>query len=69
MSNTFVRPNDAAPCGSWLRNTGLFHQTIPPGPLIHGLKPFCIWVRIREVIRQSRCLSGVNVNVNYIGKL
>jgi hypothetical protein len=28
-----------------------FHQTIPPGPLIHGLKPFCIWLRIREDIR------------------
>jgi hypothetical protein len=36
-----------------------FHQTIPPGALIHGLKHFCIWLRIREVIRQSRCLSGV----------
>jgi hypothetical protein len=37
-----------------------FHQTIPSGPLIHGLKPFRIRLRIREVIRQSRCLSGVN---------
>jgi hypothetical protein len=33
---------------------------IPPGPLINGLKPFCIWLRIREDIRQSRCSSGVN---------
>jgi hypothetical protein len=27
-----------------------FHQTIPPGALIHGLKHFCIWLRIRGVI-------------------
>jgi hypothetical protein len=39
---------------------GFFHQTIPHGSLIHGLTPFCIWLRIRKVIRQSRCLSGVN---------
>jgi hypothetical protein len=39
--------------------SGFFHQTIPPGPLINGLKYFCIWLRIREVIRQSRCTSGV----------
>jgi hypothetical protein len=25
-----------------------FHQTTSPGPLIHGLKPFRIWFRIRE---------------------
>jgi hypothetical protein len=25
-----------------------FHQTIPPGPLIHGLKPFWILLRIRR---------------------
>jgi hypothetical protein len=31
--------------------SGLFHQTIPPGPLINGLKPFCIWLQIREDIR------------------
>jgi hypothetical protein len=36
-----------------------FHQTIPAGPLIHGLKPFRIRLRIREVFRQSRCLTGV----------
>jgi hypothetical protein len=36
-----------------------FHQTIPSGPLINGLKPFRIWLRICEVIRQSRCLNGV----------
>jgi hypothetical protein len=24
-----------------------FHQTTPPGPLIHRWKPFCIWIRIR----------------------
>jgi hypothetical protein len=37
-----------------------FHQTTRSGPLIHRLKHFRIWLRIREVIRQSRCLSGVN---------
>jgi hypothetical protein len=45
-----------------------FHQTIPSGHLNHWLKPFWIWLRIREVIRQSRwhsahhCrwLSGIN---------
>jgi hypothetical protein len=25
-----------------------FHQTIPPRALIHGPKPFCIWLRIRR---------------------
>jgi hypothetical protein len=25
--------------------SGCFHQTIPPGPLIHRLKPFCMWLR------------------------
>jgi hypothetical protein len=25
-----------------------FHQTIPPRGLIHGLKPFCTWLRIRR---------------------
>jgi hypothetical protein len=29
------------------------HQTIPSGPLIHGLKHFRIMLRIREVIQQS----------------
>jgi hypothetical protein len=28
-----------------------FHQTIPPSALIHGLKPFRIWLRIRRVNR------------------
>jgi hypothetical protein len=27
---------------------GFFHQTIPPRALIHGLKPLCIWLRIRR---------------------
>jgi hypothetical protein len=27
-----------------------FHQTIPSGPLIHGLKHFRIWLRIHKVI-------------------
>jgi hypothetical protein len=40
--------------------SGFFHQTILSGPLIHGLNPFRIRLRIREVIWQSRCLSGVN---------
>jgi hypothetical protein len=29
----------------------------------HGLKPFQIWLRIREVIRQSRCLGGAKDTV------
>jgi hypothetical protein len=40
--------------------SAFFHQTIPSGPLIHGLKPFPIWHRIREVIRQSPWHSGAN---------
>jgi hypothetical protein len=28
-----------------------FYQTNSPRPLIHGLKPFCIWLGIREDIR------------------
>jgi hypothetical protein len=37
-----------------------FYQTITSGPLFHGLKPFLIWLRIREVIRQSRWIFSVN---------
>jgi hypothetical protein len=40
--------------------SGFFHQTILSGPLIHGLKHFWIWLRIRKVIQQSQCLSCVN---------
>jgi hypothetical protein len=40
--------------------SGFFHQTIPSGPLIHRLKHFWIWLRIRKVIWQSRWLSSVN---------
>jgi hypothetical protein len=29
------------------RPLGFFHQTTPPRPLIHRLKPFWIWLRIR----------------------
>jgi hypothetical protein len=28
--------------------------------MINGLKPFCIWLQIRKVIQQSRCISCVN---------
>jgi hypothetical protein len=37
----------------------VFSSNNPIWPLIHGLKPVRMWLRIREVIRQSRCLSGV----------
>jgi hypothetical protein len=30
------------------RPSVFFHQTIPPRALIHGLKPFCIWLGIRQ---------------------
>jgi hypothetical protein len=52
-------------CGCWLQhlfkflkgqyheifNPRFFHLTICPGLLIKGLKPFCIWIRIREEMR------------------
>jgi hypothetical protein len=41
----------------------LFSSSIPSGPLINRLTHFCIWLRIREVIRQSQCTSGVNDTV------
>jgi hypothetical protein len=28
--------------------SGFFHQTTPPRPMIHGLKPFSIWISIRR---------------------
>jgi hypothetical protein len=31
-----------------------FHQTITPRALIHGLKPFCIWLRFRRENRDNR---------------
>jgi hypothetical protein len=31
-------------------NLWFFHQTTPSGPLIHELKPFCIWLCIRRDI-------------------
>jgi hypothetical protein len=34
-----------------------FHQTIPPWALIHGLKPFRIWIRIR---RENRLCNRQN---------
>jgi hypothetical protein len=37
----------------------IFHQTTPPRPLIHGLKPFWIWFRICGVNRQSWLHSSV----------
>jgi hypothetical protein len=30
------------------RPSVFFHKTIPPRALIHGLKPFWIWLRIRQ---------------------
>jgi hypothetical protein len=60
IRNPLVTDPDPAkvpdPCGSGsttldFRPLVFFHQTIPPGPLIHGLEPFCIWLRIREDIR------------------
>jgi hypothetical protein len=36
---------------------GFFHQTIPHRALIHALKPFRIWLRIR---RENRLYSNVN---------
>jgi hypothetical protein len=37
---------------------GFSFKTIPSEPLIHGLTPFRIRLRIREIIRKSRCHSG-----------
>jgi hypothetical protein len=34
-----------------------FHQTIPPRALIHGLKPFCIWLRFCRENRDNRLQS------------
>jgi hypothetical protein len=34
--------------------TVFFHQIIPPGPLIHGLKPFWILLQIRRVMIDFR---------------
>jgi hypothetical protein len=39
---------------------GFFHQKTSPGPLIRGLMPLRIKLRIREDIRQSWLQSGVN---------
>jgi hypothetical protein len=39
------------------------HQTTPPRPLMHGLKPVRIWLRIRRENRQRWLHSGVNVHV------
>jgi hypothetical protein len=39
--------------------SGFFYQTTPSGPLTHGFKPFCIWLRIRRDIRLWNRLSGV----------
>jgi hypothetical protein len=37
-----------------------FHQTTPPRPLIHGLKPFSIWISIRRENRLCNRRSLVN---------
>jgi hypothetical protein len=36
---------------------GFFHQSIPPKALIHGLKPFCIWLRFRRENQDNRLQS------------
>jgi hypothetical protein len=40
------------------RPSVFFHQTIPPRALIHGLKPFCIWLRFRQENRDNRLQSS-----------
>jgi hypothetical protein len=40
--------------------SGFLNQTTPPRPLIHGLKPFWIWLQIRGENRQRWLHSGVN---------
>jgi hypothetical protein len=40
------------------RHSVFFHQSSPPKDLIQGLKPYCIWLRIR---RENRLYS------NFIG--
>jgi hypothetical protein len=37
-----------------------FHQSTPHRALIHGLRPFRIWARIRRENRQYSNFSGVN---------
>jgi hypothetical protein len=44
-----------------LTTYGFFHQTMPSGPLIHGLKPFRIWLRICKVNRQKVVASAVSM--------
>jgi hypothetical protein len=41
------------------RPSFFFHQTIPPGPLIYGLKPFRIWLRICRDNQYYSSFSGV----------
>jgi hypothetical protein len=36
------------------RPSAFFHQSTPPRALIHGLKPFRIWLRNRREIRDNR---------------
>jgi hypothetical protein len=47
-------------------STSIFSQTTSPGPLIHGLKPFWIQLRIREDIRQSCLHSGVKYTTVHV---
>jgi hypothetical protein len=44
----------------------VFSSTTSPVPLIHGLKPFRIWLRIREGNRQGWLHSGVNDTAMHI---
>jgi hypothetical protein len=47
-----ARLSDRISGASLISTSVFFHQTTPPRPQILGLKPFCIWLRIYEKIRQ-----------------
>jgi hypothetical protein len=45
-----IHYSDKALKGTWheIFDLCFFHKSTPPRPIIHGLKPFWIWLRIRE---------------------
>jgi hypothetical protein len=47
-------------------NLWFFHQSTPPRALTHRLKPFCIWLRIRQENRHYSSFLGVNDTVETI---
>jgi hypothetical protein len=49
----------------------LFHQSTPPRALIHGLRSFRIWPRIRRESRQYSNFSGVidHAEINFLKPL